>query len=34
VDLGRLMEDALKAPAGTELFSLDDGKRRVTVVTE
>jgi len=34
VHLDRLMEDALKAPPGTELFSLDDGKSRVTVVTE
>jgi tetratricopeptide (TPR) repeat protein len=34
VDLGRLMEEALKAPSGTELFSLDDGRTKVTVVAE
>jgi hypothetical protein len=34
VDLGRLMDEALKAPKGTVLFSLEDSKSRVTVITE
>jgi hypothetical protein len=34
VDLERLMEQALNAPKGTELFSLDDGKSTVSVTVE
>jgi hypothetical protein len=34
VDLERLMDQALNAPKGTELFSLDDGKSTVTVTVE
>jgi tetratricopeptide (TPR) repeat protein len=34
VDLDRLMDQALNAPKGTELFSLDDGKSTVTVTVE
>ena len=34
VDMERLMEQALNAPKGTELFSLDDGKSTVTVTVE
>lgn len=34
VDLGRLMDEALKAPRGTILFSLEDQKSRITVITE
>jgi tetratricopeptide (TPR) repeat protein len=34
VDLGRLMDEALKAPKGTVLFSLEDSKSRITVITE
>jgi len=34
VDLERLMDLALNAPKGTELFSLDDGKSTVTVTVE
>jgi tetratricopeptide (TPR) repeat protein len=34
VDMERLMDQALKAPKGTELFSLDDGKSTVTVTVE
>ena len=34
VDLDHLMEQALSAPKGTELFSLDDGKSTVTVTVE
>lgn len=34
VDLERLMDQALSAPKGTELFSLDDGKSTVTVTVE
>jgi tetratricopeptide (TPR) repeat protein len=34
VDLERLMDQALTAPKGTELFSLDDGKSTVTVTVE
>jgi hypothetical protein len=34
VDLERLMDQALNAPKGTELFSLDDGKSIVTVTVE
>ena len=34
VDLEGLMDQALKAPKGTELFSLDDGKSTVTVTVE
>ncbi len=34
VDPDRLMEQALNAPKGTELFSLDDGKSTVTVTVE
>jgi hypothetical protein len=32
--MDRLMDQALTAPKGTELFSLDDGKSRVTVTVE
>lgn len=34
VDMERLMDQALNAPKGTELFSLDDGKSTVTVTVE
>ena len=34
VDMERLMDHALNAPKGTELFSLDDGKSTVTVTVE
>jgi len=34
VDLERLMDQAVNAPKGTELFSLDDGKSTVTVTVE
>ena len=34
VDLDRLMDQALNAPKGTELFSLNDGKSTVTVTVE
>lgn len=34
IDLDRLMDQALNAPKGTELFSLDDGKSRVTLTVE
>jgi tetratricopeptide (TPR) repeat protein len=34
VDLERLMDQALSAPKGTELFSLDDGKSTVAVTVE
>lgn len=34
VDLERLMDQALNAPKGTELFSLDDSKSNVTVTVE
>jgi hypothetical protein len=34
VDLERLMDQALNAPKGTELFSLDDGNSTVTVTVE
>jgi tetratricopeptide (TPR) repeat protein len=34
VDLDRLMDQALNAPKGTELFSLDDGKSTVSVTVE
>ena len=34
VDLERLMDLALNAPKGTELFSLEDGKSTVTVTVE
>jgi len=34
VDLERLMDQAMNAPKGTELFSLDDGKSTVTVTVE
>ncbi|WLT31777.1 tetratricopeptide repeat protein [Geothrix sp. PMB-07] len=34
IDLERLMDQALNAPKGTELFSLDDGKSTVTVTVE
>lgn len=34
VDLEHLMDQALNAPKGTELFSLDDGKSTVTVTVE
>ena len=34
VDLERLMDQALNAPKGTELFSLDDAKTTVTVTVE
>jgi predicted protein tyrosine phosphatase len=34
VDLERLMDQALNAPKGTELFSLDDGKSTVSVTVE
>jgi hypothetical protein len=34
VDMERLMDQALNAPKGTELFSLDDGKSSVTVTVE
>jgi len=34
VDLEGLMDQALNAPKGTELFSLDDGKSTVTVTVE
>ena len=34
VDLERLMDQALNAPKGSELFSLDDGKSTVTVTVE
>ncbi|MFN8011361.1 MAG: tetratricopeptide repeat protein [Holophagaceae bacterium] len=34
VDLNRLMDEALKAPKGTELFSLEDARQKTTVVTE
>jgi len=34
VDLEQLMDQALNAPKGTELFSLDDGKSTVTVTVE
>jgi hypothetical protein len=34
VDLERLMDQALNAPKGTELFSLDDGKSTVTLTVE
>ena len=34
VDLERLMDQALTAPKGTELFSLDDGKSTVSVTVE
>ncbi|GLH73192.1 hypothetical protein GETHLI_16940 [Geothrix limicola] len=34
VDMERLMDQALNAPKGTELFSLDDGKSTVSVTVE
>ncbi len=34
IHMDRLMDQALTAPTGTELFSLDDGKSRVTVTVE
>jgi Tetratricopeptide repeat len=34
VDLERLMDQALNAPKGTELFSLEDGQSTVTVTVE
>jgi tetratricopeptide (TPR) repeat protein len=34
VDMERLMDQAMNAPKGTELFSLDDGKSTVTVTVE
>ena len=34
VDLDRIMDQALNAPKGTELFSLDDSKSTVTVTVE
>lgn len=34
VDLSRLMDEALKAPKGTVLFSLEDAQRKTTLVTE
>ena len=34
IHLDNLMDQALTAPKGTELFSLDDGKSRVTVTVE
>ena len=34
VDMERLMDQALNAPKGTELFSLDDSKSNVTVTVE
>lgn len=34
IDMERLMDQALNAPKGTELFSLDDGKSTVTVTVE
>jgi hypothetical protein len=34
VDMAGLMDQALNAPKGTELFSLDDGKSTVTVTVE
>lgn len=34
VDLDHLMEQALSAPRGTELFSLEDGRSTVTVTVE
>jgi tetratricopeptide (TPR) repeat protein len=34
VDMERLMDQALNAPKGTELFSLDDGHSTVTVTVE
>jgi tetratricopeptide (TPR) repeat protein len=34
VDLERLVDQALNAPKGSELFSLDDGKSTVTVTVE
>ena len=34
VDLERIMDQALNAPKGTELFSLEDGKSTVTVTVE
>lgn len=34
VDMERLMDQALNAPKGTELFTLDDGKSTVTVTVE
>jgi hypothetical protein len=34
VDLEHLMDQALNAPKGTELFSLEDGKSRVSVTVE
>jgi tetratricopeptide (TPR) repeat protein len=34
IDMGGLMDQALNAPKGTELFSLDDGQSTVTVTVE
>jgi tetratricopeptide (TPR) repeat protein len=34
IDMAGLMDQALNAPKGTELFSLDDGKSTVTVTVE
>ena len=34
MDLDRIMDQALNAPKGTELFSLDDTKSTVTVTVE
>jgi len=34
VDMERIMDQALNAPKGTELFSLDDSKSNVTVTVE
>lgn len=34
VDLGRLMDEALKSPKGTVLFSLEDSKQKTTLITE
>ncbi len=34
IDMERLMDQALNAPKGSELFSLDDGKSTVTVTVE
>jgi tetratricopeptide (TPR) repeat protein len=34
IHMDRLMDQALTVPRGTELFSLDDGKSRVTVTVE
>ncbi len=34
IHMDRLMDQALTVPKGTELFSLDDGKSRVTVTVE